>query len=75
MKKVSQLEKVKTHLLTGAALTPLEALDQYNSLRLGSIIHRLKRDPHNMTIESHMVKVASGKRVARYSVPNWAAQP
>lgn len=42
MKKESQLKKVKSHLLTGKSITPIEALNLYGSFRLAALIHTLR---------------------------------
>lgn len=42
MKKESQLKKVKTHLLTGRSITPIEALNLYGSFRLAALVHVLR---------------------------------
>ena len=42
MKKESKLKKVKSHLLTGKTITPIEALNLYGSFRLAALIHTLR---------------------------------
>ena len=42
MKKESQLKKVKSHLLTGRSITPIEALNLYGIFRLAARIHTLR---------------------------------
>ena len=42
MKKESKLKKVKSHLLTGKSITPIEALNLYGSFRLAALIHTLR---------------------------------
>lgn len=42
MKKESQLNKVKAHLLNGKSITPIEALNLYGTFRLASRIHTLR---------------------------------
>lgn len=43
MKKESQLKKVKSHLLSGKSITPIDALNLYGSFRLASLVHILRR--------------------------------
>ena len=41
-KKQSQIRAVRTHLLSGKTLTPLQAYDLCGTIRLGAIIHVLR---------------------------------
>jgi hypothetical protein len=66
--KTKQTEKIKNHLERGFSITPLEALNLFGCLRLGARIHDLKRAPYNMNINSELVTLNSGKRVAQYSL-------
>ena len=45
-------------------ITPLEALNEHGCFRLGARIYDLRRQGH--LIGKEMVKLDSGKRVARY---------
>jgi len=40
----TQRESVEMHLRSNKTITPFEALRAYGCFRLGSIIHRLRRD-------------------------------
>lgn len=42
MKKESQLKKVKSHLLSGKSITPIDALNLYGSFRLAALVHVLR---------------------------------
>jgi hypothetical protein len=42
MKKESQLKKVKTHLMSGKSITPIDALNLYGSFRLAALVHVLR---------------------------------
>jgi hypothetical protein len=53
-------------------LTPLQALEHAQCFRLAAVVHRLKGEGH--TIETAMVEVPSGKRVARYVLHEGPAQ-
>lgn len=60
----SQEENILRHLQSGRSINPLQALELYRCFRLGARIFGLKQQGHK--IESQMVKVPSGKRVASY---------
>ena len=48
-KKTSKKDKVLTHLQTHGNITPLEALNEYGSFRLGAIIFNLRKEGHDIT--------------------------
>lgn len=60
----SQESAILEHLRSGRAITPIDALNLYKCFRLGARIYGLKKAGHK--IESEMVTVPSGKRVASY---------
>ena len=62
----TQIEQVLLHLLSGRTITQLEALRLYGSLRLSSIIFRLRDQGYD--IRTEMVTIRKGTRVARYSL-------
>ena len=62
----SQKMAILDYLKAGNAITPLEALDKFKCMRLGGRIFELKEE--GFPIEREMVKVASGKTVARYFI-------
>lgn len=62
---MNQSEILLAALKRGEALTTLEALQRYNVMALSQRMTELQRAGY--PIKSEMVKVASGKRVARYS--------
>ena len=62
----SQNKQIKAWLESGKSLTPLEAINLFNSLRLGARVFDLKND-YGMNIKTEMVE-ANGKRFARYSL-------
>jgi hypothetical protein len=41
-KQESQLKKVKSHLLSGRSITPIDALNLYGSFRLAALVHVLR---------------------------------
>jgi hypothetical protein len=59
-----QASRILEFLKAGNTITALEALDRFNCLRLGGRVFDLKKRGFN--IESEMVKLNNGKRVARY---------
>jgi helix-turn-helix protein len=59
-----QAAKILAYLKAGNRITPLESLELFGCFRLGARIYDLKRAGHK--IESEMIKVQSGKRVASY---------
>lgn len=69
MNKVAetQKEQVKRHLLRGETLTTLEALKLYNSFRLSSIIHRLRKE--GVIIYTRTLRTLDGKLIAEYYIP------
>lgn len=46
---MSQKEMVLKHLKEGKEITPLEALKEYGSLRLGAIIFDLRKEGYNIS--------------------------
>ena len=62
----SQEKKILQWLTNGGTLTPLEALRKFGCLRLGARIYDLSRK--GFKIKKEMIKLESGKRVARYSI-------
>lgn len=45
-------------------VTPLDALDEAGSFRLGARVYELKADGYD--IETELVRTPNGKRIARY---------
>lgn len=62
--KHTQRWLVQTHLESGRTLTALEALDKYGINRLAARVNELRNA--GVAVQSRMVTVASGKRVAEY---------
>ena len=48
MSRESKTKKVLRHLLSGLELTPMEAYRSYHTMRLGAIIHNLRKNGHNI---------------------------
>ena len=65
-KTESQNKQIKAWLESGKSLTPLDAINLFNSLRLGARVFDLKND-YGMNIKTEMVE-ENGKRFARYSL-------
>ncbi len=59
---MSQNEKILEHLKNGNTITPLEALERFGCMRLGSRINDLRED-HIIETEN---EENGGKRYARY---------
>ena len=62
----SQKANVRAWLLDGRSITPLEALNNFGSLRLSAIIFRLREE--GLPIEMERLQVSPKKRVARYFI-------
>jgi helix-turn-helix protein len=67
---VTQADQILQHLRSGKHITPLEALNRFGCFRLGARIYDLKEAGH--AIESRMVTLASGKKVASYHLASGA---
>ena len=61
---MAQTEQILEHMLKGLAITPLEALKFYGSLRLGARIYDLRT--RGIRIKTENAKGSNGKRFARY---------
>lgn len=61
----SQNEQIKKHLLNGGKITSLEALNQFNCLRLSGRIYDLRE--RGLEIRKETV-IRNGKRIAEYSL-------
>lgn len=60
----SQNQMILEYLKDGNSITALQALDKFKCFRLASRIGELKSMGHK--IDKQMIKVKSGKRVAKY---------
>jgi len=61
---MSQTKQILDYLRKGKKITPLDALNRFNCLRLAARISELRAQGH--PIESEDYKTKSGKIVARY---------
>ena len=61
----SQNEAIRQHLESGKTITPLDALEKFNCLRLGALIFNLKK--MGLAIKSEIIE-CNGKRFAQYSL-------
>lgn len=59
----AQRKLILEHLQSGKGITPLEAYQQYNCLRLGARIYDLRAEGHNIHTETVL---DDGKHYARY---------
>lgn len=62
----SQESAILAHLESGRSITPIDALNLYKCFRLGARIFGLRKQ--GFQIESKMIQVESGKRVAQYKL-------
>jgi hypothetical protein len=65
----SQKEALRARLVAGEKVTPLDALDQMGSFRLGARVYELRRE--GMEIVTQMVKTPGGATVAQYSLAQY----
>ena len=63
MKKITKKDKVLAHLMNGKSITPMEALTEYGSFRLGAIIFDLRAEGHKIDTE-----IAKGTGHAIYTL-------
>lgn len=63
---MTQKEAVKRHLEAGRTITPLEALHEYGTLRLGAHIHELRKE--GLNVRTRMIRSFNGKNYAEYSL-------
>tara|TARA_R100001163_G_C5031680_1_gene171740 strand:+ start:176 stop:373 length:198 start_codon:yes stop_codon:yes gene_type:complete len=63
MKKTTKKDKVLAHLMNGKPITPMEALTEYGSFRLGAIIFDLRAEGHKINTE-----IAKGSGHAIYTL-------
>lgn len=61
---MTQKDKVLQHLQEHGSITPLEALKEYDCMRLGARIYDLKRAGHRITTERETAINNRGERVA-----------
>ncbi len=66
MKRQVQTKSILKALQDGDKLTPLDALHRFDCFRLGARIYDLKKAGH--PIQSKIVAIEGGKRVAEYSI-------
>ena len=65
MKTKSANQKLRSWVLSGKSITPLQALQKFGILRLGARILDMRNDGHNIITE--MIE-RDGKRFARYKL-------
>lgn len=64
---MSQLKMIKHFLESGGKLTPLEALDKFNCMRLAAVVHQLRSE--GVQVETKTIK--NGKKsYAQYYMKN-----
>lgn len=59
MKRDYQIDQIEKRLLRGLSITPLQALKLYGCMRLGAVIHVLKKTCWGEGIKSKLVKVST----------------
>lgn len=62
---MTQNQKIKTHLLSGKSLTPIQALNKFGCFRLASRVNDLRNEGLKITTE--IVK-KNKKRFASYKI-------
>lgn len=60
----SQAEKILDYMLSGKAITPIEALDLFGCFRLGARIADIRQKGY--LVYSEFITTPSGKRVKKY---------
>lgn len=60
----SQAEKILDYMLSGKAITPIEALDLFGCFRLGARIADIKAKGY--LVYSDRITLPNGKKVAQY---------
>lgn len=67
---MAQKDMVLKHLMEGKEITPLEALKEYGSLRLGAIIFELRKEGYNIStrLEYHKNKSGNTTHYAVYKL-------
>lgn len=63
--KLSQRQAIYNHLMTGASIHPLSALDRFGCLSLAQRISELRLDYH-IPVLSKLVHTPQGKKYATY---------
>lgn len=63
---MTQKELIRRHLESGRSITPLEAIRDYGTIRLGAYIHDLRKE--GMPIRTVMRRSFNGKTYAEYSM-------
>jgi hypothetical protein len=69
MNTKTQNEEILAHLKSGRAISPLEALERYGSMRLGGRIHELRQQGHDIVTD---MVTKNGKRYAEYRLTTLA---
>jgi len=64
-KQNSQSDNIKSHLIRGNEITPLDALNDYGCFRLAAVIHNLRNEGMNITTK--IIK-SNGSNFASYSL-------
>lgn len=60
----SQTERILQYMLEGHSITPLEALERFQTMRLGARIAEIRQKGY--IVYSEFVTTPSGKRVKQY---------
>ena len=65
---MSQIDRIRSHLGNGKAITPMQALRLYGCFRLAAVIFKLKEE--GFLIETEMV-YGKGKKWASYTMTGY----
>lgn len=66
---MTQIEAIRTHLLRGKPITPLQALDKYGCFRLAAVVFNLKQEGLRIHTD---IECRNGKRWAVYTFQGYA---
>lgn len=63
---MTQERDIAKWLMSGKAITPLQAIEKFGSLRLGARIYDIRQRCGEDSVKTIMVDTPTGKRIARY---------
>lgn len=64
----TQKSQIRSWLLEGKSITPIEALNKFQCFRLAAVINRLRNEGMSIVTEKYLT--VSGKYVAKYYLKN-----
>lgn len=66
---MSQAADILAYLKAGHTLTKLESIQLFGCMNLGGRVFDLHKTPEGRDIQTEMIDLHNGKRIARYSLP------